>query len=156
MAAKFEIKAAKNGEFVFNLHAANGQVIATGGETYSSVDACKTGVESVRKNCAVHVEDQTVAGFETLAHPKYELYKDKGGEFRYRLHRPQRTGRACGDRGISEHYPENVRPCREKAAGSFYPHSMSRSSFFARASSRRTAALSPSKARALWSATGAR
>ncbi len=85
MAAKFEIKAAKNGEFVFNLHAANGQVIATGGETYSSVDACKTGVESVRKNCAVHVEDQTVAGFETLAHPKYELYKDKGGEFRFRL-----------------------------------------------------------------------
>ena len=85
MAAKFEIKAAKNGEFVFNLHAANGQVIATGGETYSSVDACKTGVESVRKNCAVYVEDQSVAGFETLAHPKYELYKDKGGEFRFRL-----------------------------------------------------------------------
>ena len=85
MAAKFEIKAAKNGEFVFNLHAANGQVIATGGETYSSVDACRTGVESVRKNCAVHVEDQSVAGFETLAHPKYELYKDKGGEFRFRL-----------------------------------------------------------------------
>ena len=85
MAARFEIKAAKNGEFIFNLYATNGQVIAAGGETYSSVDACKTGVESVRKNCAVHVEDQTAAGCESLAHPKYELYKDKAGEFRFRL-----------------------------------------------------------------------
>ena len=85
MAAKFEIKAAKNGEYVFNLYATNGQIIATGGETYASVDGCKTGIESVRKNCAVHVEDQTVAGCEALAHPKYELYKDKGGEFRFRL-----------------------------------------------------------------------
>ena len=85
MAARFEIKTAKNGEFVFNLYATNGQVIATGGETYTSVDSCKTGVESVRKNCAVHVEDQTKAGQEALAHPKYELYKDKAGEFRFRL-----------------------------------------------------------------------
>ncbi len=85
MAAKFEIKASKNGQFVFNLYATNGQVIAAGGETYTSVDAAKTGVESVRKNCAVHVEDQTKTGFETLAHPKYELYKDKAGEFRFRL-----------------------------------------------------------------------
>lgn len=85
MAAKFEIKAAKNGEFVFNLYATNGQVIAAGGETYSSVDAAKTGVESVRRNCAVHVEDQTKEGYMPLAHPKYELYKDKGGQFRFRL-----------------------------------------------------------------------
>lgn len=85
MAARFEIKTAKNGEFVFDLYAANGQIIATGGGTYSSVDACRTGVESVRKNCAVHVEDQTAAGCETLTHPKYELYKDKAGQFRFRL-----------------------------------------------------------------------
>lgn len=85
MAAKFEIKQAKNGEYVFNLYATNGQVIATGGETYTSVSGCKNGVESVRKNCAVHVEDQTAAACETLAHPKYELYKDKAGEFRFRL-----------------------------------------------------------------------
>ncbi len=85
MAAKFEIKAAKNGEFVFDLYATNGQIIATGGETYSSVDAAKTGVESVRKNCAVHVEDQTLRGAESITHPKYELYKDKAGEFRFRL-----------------------------------------------------------------------
>ena len=84
MAAKFEIKTAKNGEFVFNLHATNGQVIATS-ETYTTLDACKNGIESARKNCAAHVEDQTAAGFESLANPKYELYRDKGGQFRFRL-----------------------------------------------------------------------
>ncbi len=85
MAAKFEVKMAKNGEYVFNLYATNGQIIATGGETYSSADAAKTGVESVRKNCAAHVEDQTKEGYMPLTHPKYELYKDKGGQFRFRL-----------------------------------------------------------------------
>ncbi len=85
MAAKFEIKKAKNGEYVFSLYATNGQVIATGGETYSSLSACKNGVESVRKNCGAHVEDQSAAGAETLSHPKYELYKDKSGQFRFRL-----------------------------------------------------------------------
>ena len=31
------------------------------------------------------VEDQTVEGFEVLKHPKFELYTDKAGEFRFRL-----------------------------------------------------------------------
>ena len=84
MASKFEIKQTKSGGYRFNLIATNGQVIATS-ETYSSLDSCKNGVESVRKNCASHVEDQTKEGFETLTHPKYEVYKDKAGEFRFRL-----------------------------------------------------------------------
>ena len=84
MASKFEIKQTKSGGFRFNLIATNGQVIATS-ETYSSLDSCKNGVESVRKNCTAHVEDQTKEGFETLTHPKYEVYKDKAGEFRFRL-----------------------------------------------------------------------
>ena len=31
------------------------------------------------------VEDQTVEGFETVKHPKFEMYTDKAGEFRFRL-----------------------------------------------------------------------
>lgn len=83
MAGKFEIKTTASG-FRFNLLATNGQVIATS-QTYSSLDSCKNGIESVRKNCAAHVEDQTKEGFETLTHPKYEVYTDKAGEFRFRL-----------------------------------------------------------------------
>ncbi len=82
---KFEIKPAKNGEYVFNLKAGNGEVILSGGETYTSVDSAKKGCESVKTNAKAPVEDQTVENYEKLGNPKYELYKDNGGEFRFRL-----------------------------------------------------------------------
>jgi uncharacterized protein YegP (UPF0339 family) len=31
------------------------------------------------------VEDQTVENFEVQTHPKFEVYQDKAGEFRFRL-----------------------------------------------------------------------
>lgn len=81
---KFVIKQAKTG-VKFDLKAGNGQVIATS-EVYSSLDACKKGIESVRKNAPIAaVEDQTVEGFPTEKNPKFEIYKDKAGEFRFRL-----------------------------------------------------------------------
>ena len=39
----------------------------------------------MQKNALAHVEDQTVENFETLTHPKYEVYQDKAGEYRFRL-----------------------------------------------------------------------
>jgi len=46
---KFIISTRKNGEFQFNLKAANGQVILSS-EGYSSKVGCQNGIESVRKN----------------------------------------------------------------------------------------------------------
>ena len=83
MAGKFVIITAKNGEFSFNLKASNGEVILTASETYPSKGACENGIASVKKNAGVPVEDQTRE--EEQNHPKYELYKDKGGDFRFRL-----------------------------------------------------------------------
>ena len=80
---KFIVKTTKTG-FRFNLLATNGQVIAVS-ETYSSEDACLNGIESVRRCCLGPVEDQTVENFEVLKHPKFEVYTDKAGEFRFRL-----------------------------------------------------------------------
>ena len=81
---KFVIKPAKTG-FMFNLKAGNGEVIATS-EVYASLDACKNGVASVQKNAPIaNVEDQTKADFETQKNPKFEVYADKRGEFRFRL-----------------------------------------------------------------------
>ena len=80
---KFILKTTKAG-FRFNLLATNGQVIATS-ETYANEDACLNGIESVRKNCLGPVEDQTVENFEVLTHPKFEVYLDKAGEYRFRL-----------------------------------------------------------------------
>lgn len=81
---KFVISQAKNG-VKFNLKAGNGEVIATS-EVYTTDAACKNGIESVRKNAAVApVEDQTVEGYKEEKNPKFEVYKDKAGEFRFRL-----------------------------------------------------------------------
>lgn len=81
---KFMIRRTNTG-FKFDLRAGNGEVIATS-EVYSSVDACRSGIASVQRNApAAAVEDQTQEGFATEKHPKFEIYQDKGGEFRFRL-----------------------------------------------------------------------
>lgn len=81
---KFVIKQAKSGP-MFNLKAGNGEIIGTS-EVYSSLSACKNGIESVAKNAVkAKIEDQTVEGFEKVTNPKFEIYKDKKGEFRFRL-----------------------------------------------------------------------
>lgn len=81
---KFVIKPAKNG-FMFNLKAGNGEIIATS-EVYTTLKACQNGVASVQKNAPIaNLEDQTKAGFETQKNPKFEVYADKRGEFRFRL-----------------------------------------------------------------------
>ena len=80
---KFIVKETKTG-YVFNLKASNGEIIATS-QVYTSEASCASGIESVKTNCTSPVEDQTVADFEVLKHPKYEVYTDKAGEFRFRL-----------------------------------------------------------------------
>ncbi len=82
---KFVIKTTPSGAFRFNLYAANGQSIATS-ENYTSLASCKTGIESVIKNAPIaYYEDQTVEDCPKAVNPKFELYADKGGEFRFRL-----------------------------------------------------------------------
>ncbi len=81
---KFVIRNTNTG-VKFDLKASNGEVIATS-EVYSTLDACRNGVASVKKNAPVaNIEDQTVEGYETAKNPKFEIYEDKGGEFRFRL-----------------------------------------------------------------------
>ena len=81
---KFVVNEVKTG-IKFNLKAGNGEIIATS-EVYSSEAACMNGIASVQKNAPIApVENQTVEGFEVLKNPKFEVYKDKAGEFRFRL-----------------------------------------------------------------------
>lgn len=81
---KFLIKTVKSG-IKFDLKAGNGEVIATS-EVYTSDAACKNGIESVKKNAPIaKLEDQTVENYETVTNPKFEVYTDKAGEFRFRL-----------------------------------------------------------------------
>ncbi len=80
---KFILKEAKTG-FMFNLTANNGEIIGTS-EVYSSKEACLKGIDSVRLLAPkANVEDQT-AGASAAADPKFEIFSDKAGEFRFRL-----------------------------------------------------------------------
>lgn len=82
--AKFVIKETSTG-VKFDLVAGNGEVIATS-EVYTTQAACEKGIESVRKNAPVAgIEDQTAAEVAECKNPKFEMYKDKAGEFRFRL-----------------------------------------------------------------------
>ena len=82
---KYVIKETKNGGFKFDLKAGNGQVIASS-QVYKALKSCKGGIASVTVNAAIAAtEDQTVEGYENQKNPKFEIYTDKAGEFRFRL-----------------------------------------------------------------------
>ena len=81
---KFLVKEVKTGRR-FNLVAGNGEVIGVS-EVYASRSGLRNGIASVRKNAPIApVEDQTVEEFEKVKSPKFEMYVDKAGEFRFRL-----------------------------------------------------------------------
>ena len=81
---KFVIRTTNTG-VKFDLKAGNGEVIATS-EVYSSAASCRKGIASVQKNAPIAaVEDQTKEGYAAEKHPKFEVYTDKAGEFRFRL-----------------------------------------------------------------------
>ena len=81
---KYLIKKTKTG-IKFDLKAGNGEVIATS-EVYTTEKACRAGIASVQRNApTAGIENQTEEGFEKQKHPKFEVYTDKKGEFRFRL-----------------------------------------------------------------------
>ena len=80
------VKPTKDGRFVYVVVAGNKEVIAKGAQTYASAATCRSAVESVAKIAkSVPIEDQTLVKFEEQKFPKFELYMDKGGKYRFRL-----------------------------------------------------------------------
>ena len=81
----FDIKRSKDDRYVFNLYAKNKVIIATS-QIYSSPQSAINGANSVIANAEkANVEDQTQKDFATMPFPKWEIYKDKGGQYRFRL-----------------------------------------------------------------------
>ena len=81
---KFVIRKTNTG-IKFDLKAGNGEVIATS-EVYASENSCRAGVASVQKNAPkAAIENQTIADFAQEKCPKFEVYVDKRGEYRFRL-----------------------------------------------------------------------
>ena len=91
--SKYVIKETATG-VKFDLLATNGQVILSS-EVYTTRASAMKGINSIRNNAPVAgVENQTEEGYETLRHPKFEMYQDKAGEFRFRL--KARNGQIVG------------------------------------------------------------
>ncbi len=81
---RFIVKKLKNG-IKFDLAAANREIIATS-EIYNSKSSCMKGIASVVKNApAASIEDQTVKNVNKAINPKFEIFKDNTGLFRFNL-----------------------------------------------------------------------
>jgi len=69
---KFEVYKDKKSEFRWRLVGAEGAAVAVSGQGYTTKQSCKDGIESVKKN-----------GSSEKA--KFEVYEDKGKQFRWKL-----------------------------------------------------------------------
>jgi len=83
MTAKYQLYKDKAGKYRFRLVAENGRTIATG-EAYERRASCLNGIESVKKNSDSQIEDRTIDS-PKIPFPKYEIFLDKAGEFRFNL-----------------------------------------------------------------------
>ena len=82
---KIIIKTTSNGGYVFTIVADNHKVVGVS-QTYKSIKSAQAGIASIRNNYNADVDDQTLTGKPTTnRHPKWEIYKDKANEFRFRL-----------------------------------------------------------------------
>ena len=86
----FIIKKTPSGGFNFCLLAANKEKIAVSSQIYTTKASCKASMASVAKfsvKCIEEdrIEDQTLKKTETKTCPKFEVYLDKAGLYRYRL-----------------------------------------------------------------------
>lgn len=96
--SKFVIRQVSTG-FKFDLRAANGQVILSS-EVYTSRAVALKGIRSICSNAEkAKVEDQTLENFPVMPNPKFELYQDRAGQYRFRM--KARNGKIIG---VSEAY----------------------------------------------------
>ena len=63
-------------------------IVATS-QIYSSSPSAVNGIKSIAINAPkAPIEDTTLKSFTPLGFPKWEIYSDKGGQFRFRLYAP--------------------------------------------------------------------
>lgn len=83
---KFDLRRAKDGRFFFTLYASNHAPIAFS-QMYSTSSAAMRGISSIITNSPkAPTEDNTLKNPASLSFPKWEIYIDRAGEFRFRLY----------------------------------------------------------------------
>ncbi len=90
---KFQVYTDAAGKCRFRLRADNNKIVAVG-EAYEQHAGCINGIKSIQKNCNAQIEDTTVEG-KRRSNPKFQVYRDTAGEFRFRL--SARNGEVIAD-----------------------------------------------------------
>lgn len=81
---RFIVRKLKEG-LRFELAAANREIIAIS-EIYNSKASCMKGISSVVKNApSASIEDHTLKNVDNVINPKFEIFKDEEGLFRFNL-----------------------------------------------------------------------
>ena len=99
----FYIKKTPTG-FNFYLLAANKQKIATSSQVYTTKASCLNATKSIAKFAAKaiaedRIEDNTLKKPEAKTCPKFEIYFDKAGLYRYRLYASNGENIAISEEG---------------------------------------------------------
>ena len=86
----FIIKKTPTGAFNFSLLAANKEKIAVSSQIYTTKAACKKGIASIGAHAPKcielgKIEDNTLQKPVPQTNPKFEIYLDNAGLYRYRL-----------------------------------------------------------------------
>ena len=68
----------------FRLKDENGQIVGKS-KIYKTETSCLNGVASMRRCYGGGIEDHTVPEPPRVKHPKYEIYQDEAGEYRFLL-----------------------------------------------------------------------
>jgi uncharacterized protein YegP (UPF0339 family) len=87
-AATFEVYKDKSGAFRFRLKGDDGAILAMAGKGYQAKADCLKVLEAIRTEAGkakINESDGKVATTETKA-AVIEIYKDRGGAFRFRMH----------------------------------------------------------------------
>jgi amphi-Trp domain-containing protein len=88
--ATFEVYEDNAGEARWRLRHRNGNIIADGGEGYSSAQKARQGIDSVVENAPAAVvvdetRDESADDFEGGSDAVFEIFEDNAGEYRWRL-----------------------------------------------------------------------
>lgn len=85
-AENFRSKTSDSGEaFTFSIVAKNGQVVASS-DAYASIDNRDNGIISTLEIVEQAPIEDTTTGFIPYPNPKFQIYKDTSGMFRFRLY----------------------------------------------------------------------
>ena len=84
MSPKFQVYKDAAGKTRFRLRANNNKIVAFG-EAYEQYASCINGIRSVQRNSGAPIEDLTIESGPKVPNPKYQIYKDASGDFRFRL-----------------------------------------------------------------------